>query len=670
LYSYLCSLLLVLALGGYEQPSQAGERVRVAVFDNPPLLTLAAPSDAPGGIFMDVLRYTADREGWSLEYVPGNFAQGVERLKAGEVDLLPGLPDSPERDGVMAFSREPVLTSWGRIYVRPASKIVGMRDLAGKRVAVVQGSVLERSLLENTTRYGAPAIPVQFPEFRAAFRAVSDGRADAVLANRFSGTVYARAAKLRGTAVVLSPYGFRFAASRQGRTALLRPIDRSLLELKADSESIYYDDVRLLEDGTREFAIPTWLPWAASAGAVLLLIAVGWAIASRRAARRIASIAAQAAASEREQRHLNEELRRIGDNSLDLIAVLDSESQVLRVSRAAYSLLGRQPQDLLGRSCLEWLLPQHREAGRRSLERVRAGESMYAAPSRILRPDGTTRRLIWSLVWSDQEQEMYAIGHDDSERHELVLSLKDRSDKLQLANEDLRTFAQAVSHDLRSPVATVVGFVGKVLRDAGHQLPDRSHNLLSRAHAAAQRMDSMIVNLLRFAHASESGVLRTLCDVSSLCEEIALDLAGESAHVQIHIQRGMKAFADRELLRHVLENLLSNAWKFSGGHSRAHITVGCSDDGDPVYFVEDNGAGFDMAFAEKLFVPFARLHSEQDFAGTGIGLSIAHRIVVGHGGRLWAQSSPGQGALFRFTLGQESRPQDLLHIRDSAALPG
>jgi ABC-type amino acid transport substrate-binding protein len=99
LYSYLCSLLLVLALGGYEQPSQAGERVRVAVFDNPPLLTLAAPSDAPGGIFMDVLRYTADREGWSLEYVPGNFAQGVERLKAGEVDLLPGLPDSPERDG-------------------------------------------------------------------------------------------------------------------------------------------------------------------------------------------------------------------------------------------------------------------------------------------------------------------------------------------------------------------------------------------------------------------------------------------------------------------------------------------------------------------------------------------------------------------------------------------
>jgi PAS domain S-box-containing protein len=647
------SLLMILAAA----PAHANQRVRVAVFDNPPLISYDDREHRATGIFMDVLRYTAAREGWDVEYVPGEPAQGLERLARGEVDLIPAVPHSRAREQRLSFTRETLATSWARIYVRPGSRIRTIRDLAARNVAVLKGSLLQEQLLRGTADAGSPANLQEFPTFAPAFRAVEDGRADAVLANRFTGAVYARETGLEPTPVVLAPYGFRFATRPDARLErLLEALDRNLLLLKTDSESLYYRDLQELEDGAREFFVPTWIYPAAGAAVVVLALAFGWVLTARRAASRMARGEAQLLCAHRQLQLAHEELDRISANSPDLIAVFDANFVVRRVNLAAERLLGTPPEMQIGRSALDWVPVERRHASRLVLERVRAGACLQGHSSQVLRADGTVVPFLWSLAWSEENQELYAIGHDDTERHELISDLSRRTTQLQVVNAGLQTFAQSVSHDLRAPVAAVVGFVGKVLRDDGACLQERSRELLARAHSAGERMDAIISSLLRLARVTEGGIHRRDCDITAACHDIMTGLCSKEPWraVTVDIQHGMRAHADRDLLRHVLENLLSNAWKYSARAAHAHIAVGCDqqDSPDPTFFVRDDGAGFDMAYADRLFLPFGRLHSEKEFDGVGIGLCVAQRVVAAHGGRLWAEAAPGAGAVFRFSLGE------------------
>jgi PAS domain S-box-containing protein len=663
----LCVLGL-LATGG----ALAGQRVRVAVFNNPPLVTYDAREHRAGGIFMDVLRYTAAREHWELEEVPGEPAQAQGRLDAGEVDLLPGVPHSKPRESRLAFTRETLANSWGRIYVRPRSSIEGIRDLAGKKVAVLRGSLLQQQLVERaaSAAAGVPPTLLEYASFEEAFRAVADGTAEAVLTNRFTGALYARETGLRGTSVVLAPYGFRYAAKPGALTEqIFEALDRNLLLLKADPDSFYYRGLQELENGAREFFVPMWVYWLGAAALLLLALATGWAVTARRAAARLACSEAQLRKSNAELLRAHAELDRIGANSPDLIAVFDENFVVRRVNQATERLLGTPPEAHIGKSALDWVPHQRRHTSRVVLENVRAGARLEGHASEVLRADGKVVPFLWSLVWSEESQELYAIGHDDTERHQLIANLRRRTQQLQVVNRDLRTFAQSVSHDLRSPVAAVIGFIGKVLRDEGHVLQERSHALLVRAHAASQRMDGIISNLLRLARVTEGGIQRRDCDVTAMCQDVATALRCQEPgrEVVFDIESGMHAHADRELLRHVFDNLLSNAWKFSAGKPRAHIKVSATPERDgPVFVVQDNGAGFDMAYAQNLFVPFGRLHSETEFDGVGIGLCVAHRVIAAHGGHIWAEGSPGAGATFRFTLAETGLPADLAD-EDSAA---
>lgn len=380
----------------------------------------------------------------------------------------------------------------------------------------------------------------------------------------------------------------------------------------------------------------------------LAALATAWALTLRHASQRIA-------ASERAQRRLAEELTRISDNSLDVIAVLDRQFKVIRISRATETLWGYAPSELEGRSSFD-LLPQSAQAtARQVLERVSGGRPELASEARVLRKDGSEAIMLWSLVWSAQQGELYAIGRDDTERHELISRLRRRTEQVQAANRDLRTFAQTVSHDLRAPVAALTGFVAKVLRDDGGALSDRSRDLLAGAHRASVRLDTIIANLLRLARVTEGGIHRCDCDVTAMARDVIAALRNDDPgrDVAVDIRPGLGAVADRALLRIVFDNLLANAWKFTSGRRHAHITVGCDEDGSgSVFFVSDDGAGFDMEYAHHLFLPFSRLHSETEFAGIGIGLATVHRVVTAHGGRIWAEGAPGAGAIFRFTLGK------------------
>lgn len=643
----MLGLWLLLASGN----AVSGSRVRVLAFDIPPVMTYDSSTQAAGGIFADVVQYTASREGWDVEFVFAKPAQALELLERGDVDLLAGVPYSDFHKDQLAFNRETVATASGRIYVRANSSIKTIRDLEGTKLAVLGGTVLQKQLLLNADGAGVTPIVLEYADFEQAFRAVADGRAEAVLSNRLTGNFYAAQMGLRPTSVGLAPYEFRFATkSSIPARKLLDALDRNLHLLKADLDSVYYRDLRNLEDGEREWLVPAWLYWGAAGGLVLVAIALGWALTLGRAAARVAR-------SEAQLRKANEELSRIHANSLDCIAVFDADFIVRRMNPAAEKLLGGPAHELVGKSAVDLVPPKHRVEMREVFERVRAGAKLQGYSSQALRADGSVVPVLFSLTWSEESQEMYAIGHDDTERHGLISRLENRTEQLQAVNRDLQAFAQSVSHDLRGPVAAVVGFVAKVLRDDGDLLQNRSRELLARAHAASQRIDSIITNLLRLARITEGGLHRRQCDITAMCADVAAALRNQDPKraVSIDIQPDMRAYADRELLRHVFENLLSNAWKFTRHKPCAHIKVGCDEDCTArTFFVQDDGAGFEMEYAHNLFVPFGRLHNEQEFAGTGIGLCIAHRVVQAHGGRLWAQAAAGKGAIFSFTLGVAS----------------
>jgi light-regulated signal transduction histidine kinase (bacteriophytochrome) len=227
--------------------------------------------------------------------------------------------------------------------------------------------------------------------------------------------------------------------------------------------------------------------------------------------------------------------------------------------------------------------------------------------------------------------------------------------ELAAVNQQLEAFEYSVSHDLRAPLRSIDGFSLALEEEYGAQLSGSGLDYLQRVRAAAQRMGGLIDGLLSLSRAGRAELRRTNVDLTVLADSVADDLAAANGGRSVAFVRpdSLMARGDPRLLRLILDNLLGNAWKFTGRREEARVELGLSqaDDG-PAYFVRDNGAGFDMAYSQRLFGAFQRLHSPADFPGTGIGLTIVKRIVNRHGGRVWAEGRPNEGATFYFTLGQ------------------
>jgi len=230
----------------------------------------------------------------------------------------------------------------------------------------------------------------------------------------------------------------------------------------------------------------------------------------------------------------------------------------------------------------------------------------------------------------------------------LEARVDERSGQLEAANRELESFSYAVSHDLRAPLRAIKGFSQILLEDHAATLAGGKHHL-DRICAATTRMDHLIEDLLMLSRMTRSQPVCAVFDIASLAREIVEELrrTDPARSVDVVIATELPAHGDSRLVRVVLDSLLRNAWKFTSKHAAARIEVG---GGDAAWFVRDDGVGFDSARAVRLFVPFQRMHATADFEGSGVGLAIAHRIVRRHGGRIWANSLPDQGATFHFTL--------------------
>lgn len=255
---------------------------------------------------------------------------------------------------------------------------------------------------------------------------------------------------------------------------------------------------------------------------------------------------------------------------------------------------------------------------------------------------------------SRREAETRAAQAIAEAKAQALVEVERKNAELEVANQELEAFSYTVSHDLRAPLRAIEGFARALEEDEGHLLQEDGKRHLGRIFGATKRMNELIEDLLALSRVTRAEIVVPRdVDLSELARTVITDLRSRAPDrkVDVSIEQGLETQGDQSLLRAVLENLIGNAWKFTSKIEAPHITVGARlQNGERAFFIADNGAGFDPAQAQQLFRPFKRLHSSKEFEGTGIGLATVRRIVVRHGGRVWAEATPGKGATFFFTL--------------------
>ena len=359
----------------------------------------------------------------------------------------------------------------------------------------------------------------------------------------------------------------------------------------------------------------------------------------------------------------DESFRMLVSQASDGIFIADRGGRYVDVNAAGCALLGWTRAELCQMTVFEILAPEDRSLVELQKPAIMRGETVRGA-WKFRRKDGSvfTGELSGRLL---SDGRMLGLLRDITEQQELMRSLEERvaarTAEYAELNRQLESFAYSVSHDLRAPVRAVGAFASVLLQDHAASLDPEARRHLGRIHAAAGHMNDLIEGLLQLAQVSHLALQSEAVDLSRLAQEAIQKLRERdpSREIEVVLPPSLPVRGDRRLLAIVLHNLLENAWKYTSRSKQARVEFGCEADAErTVYFVKDNGAGFDMQFAEHLFEPFQRLHSAREFSGTGIGLATVARIVQRHGGGIWAEAAPGKGAAFFFTLGGKIGSRD------------
>lgn len=371
-----------------------------------------------------------------------------------------------------------------------------------------------------------------------------------------------------------------------------------------------------------------------------------------------------------ELRKSEKRLRFFLENTPAAIVIFDYEMKILTASRKFKLDYGLGEMEIIGHSFYDVFqqIPERwKEIHRHCLE----GNVAKADKDFFIRPDGKTEWIRWEIYpWYESGEKIDGIIlfseviTDRVKAREAIRELnstlekkvEERTSQLEELNRELEAFSYSVSHDLRAPLRAMDGYVRMLLEDYGSQLDDEGKRICSVISKSAQDMGRLIDDLLSLSRAGRTDLHLSSVDMQSMARSLFFELTtpAERERIDFQVDALPPATGDPTLLRQIWYNLLSNAVKFSSRRDRAVITVtGEEQDGETVYTVRDNGAGFDMKYADKLFGVFQRLHSAREYEGTGVGLAIVKRIILRHGGRVWGESEVGKGAAFHFTIKKE-----------------
>lgn len=355
----------------------------------------------------------------------------------------------------------------------------------------------------------------------------------------------------------------------------------------------------------------------------------------------------------------------IYNNAPVMLFVTDQNGEIIDVNAYWLDCLGYVRTEVIGKSIVDFLVEDSRGYAKLyELPKFLENGVVRDIPYQILTKSGKAISVMISSVLEHDEagnQISISVMHDITEInmfkkdiidiHEI---LQQRQLELEALNKELESFSYSVSHDLRSPLRSIDGFSLLLLENCGTELSAQGLEYLTRIRSSTQRMGELIEDLLKLSHLSRIEIQKEDVNLSKLVESIILVLQQQNPqrHVEVTLSPDLIVFGDARLLQVALENLLSNAWKFSSKVDLAKIEFGqvSLEGGKNAYFIKDNGAGFNLAYADKMFGAFQRMHKASEFPGTGVGLATVQRVINRHGGKIWADSSVGKGAVFYFTL--------------------
>ncbi len=666
-YSLCVAMVLMVAFSPGVRARQT-RTVRVGVYQNEPKI-FKDENGRPAGFFIELLNEIAAQEGWTLVYAPCEWAACLQALEEGQIDLMPDVAYSAERDTIFDFHQTPVLESWSRVYASPDSPINQISDLNGKRVAVLKGSIQQTVFEQLMTGFGHQVTIIPADSFEQAFAMATDGSADMAITNHLFGDYFYQQYGLLKTTIDFNPVALYYATAAGRNSDLLAAIDRYLSQWIPEPDSPYYTTLGHWSEKEPAYRVPQYVFWVIGGISGLLLAATGMILLLRQ----------QVKARTRYLEQINAELQKSEQRYQTLARIspvgifrTDADGSTTYVNPKWCAISGLSVERALGDGWLDAVHPDDRERINQDWqESARLHQSSFA-DYRFVRPDGT---VAWVMGRAAPEvnAEDQIIGYvgtitDITDRKraedkihqlnaELELRVQERTAQLQAANKELESFSYSVSHDLRAPLRAISGFSAIIARRHRANLNAEGQHYVDNIVQASERMGQLIDDLLTYARLGRTGVRREPVSLAGLLGELRRNMQAhlDKNHGTLAIDEDLPVVVgDRTLLSQVFTNLLENAFTYHKPDVPPQVCVTYhSENTHVVVEVRDNGIGIPPEYHEKIFNVFQRLHSEEEYPGTGIGLATVKKSVELLGGSVWVESTVGAGSTFFVRLPKE-----------------
>ena len=533
--------------------SSPSKIINVGIYQNSPKV-FYDKDGTPRGFFVDIIEEIAKKEKWQIIYKKGTWVEGLANLDNKNIHLMVDVAYSEERLKRWDFNKEPVLSDWFQVYTRRGSKINSIVDLMGKKVAVLDQSIQYEVFMSYMQQFGFYCDIIPFSDYKKAFENLSEGIVDACIVNRFYGESHISEYNLKETGIIFHPTQLHYASPKGIYSDILNKIDENLIEMKKDTNSIYYQSAKKWFSEKTKYEMPVLLR------EIIILISIILFI-------------------------------------LFLLMFLWRYTSLIKINKSLSESINQ-------RKVVEKELKKHR-------------------------------------------------NHFE----ELVIK---RTKELEELNKELESFSYSISHDLKAPLRSIKGFSKLLLDDykdksSGSNNKEKYLDIISKN---VDKMDKLIQDLLEFSKAGRKDINKTLIDVKFLISEIYKELTAnrdKKRNIDLIYKEIIDFKADKSMIKQVFINLLSNALKFTRNNKKSIIEIGASSNkNNIIYYIKDNGVGFNDKYIDKLFNVFQRLHSEEEFEGTGIGLALVNRIISKHKGKVWAESKLNKGATFYFSIPKDS----------------
>jgi len=664
---FLCALMVLLVAFSPGTAISSSRIVRVGIYQNEPKIFTDANGKA-SGFFIELLEKIASEEGWTLVYVQCEWADCLQSLQDRQIDLMPDMAYLTERDVLFDFHKIPVIESWSRVYASPATTVKKISDLDGKRVAVLEGSIQKTVFQQLMGGFGYKVTLIPVGSFDQAFTLAGNEEADAAISNQLFGDYFYKKYGLKKTTIDFDPVELFYVTAQGYNSELLEAIDRYLGLWIPESDSPYYTTLGIWTP-RGQFSLPENFYWVFGGILGLLIFATGTVILLRRLLIIRTKNLEQANTDLQKSQLLYQTLANISPVG---IFSTDPYGATTYVNPKWCEISGLSADQAQGDGWLTNVHPDDKERIKEGwLNSTRLQQSSFS-DYRFVHADGTLAWVMGQAVPEvNSENEVIGFigtitditGRKQSEEEirnlnaELENRIQERTSQLQAANKELESFSYSVSHDLRAPLRAISGFSEIIARRHRANLNEEGQHYFDNIVLASKHMGQLIDDLLNYARLGRTGVKREQVSLVNLLNEIGSNMENYIAeiHGELNIAENLPAVkGDHTLLSQVFTNLLDNAFKYHQPNvpPQVHLTY-YNEDHHVVVKVSDNGIGIPKEHLEKIFNIFQRLHSEDEYPGTGIGLSTVRKSVELLGGSVWVESEPGEGSTFFVRLPKE-----------------